>query len=347
MRQTSRFSAAWWLVVAVAVTAAPGADQTPDDTLDQPSTRTILIPFDELSTTLTDTQRRVLLPRAEYERLVVDAGEAPAAKEPRRASIVRAEYDVTIGTQRAEFAGVLTVDVLGAGAQTVELALGGVGVRSATLDGKAAPIATSPRGRPMLVLEGKGLHQLTLDLVAPVRTTAARQVLNFQVPLAAATRLTLTAPGDIEIKSGAPVVNRVYDEQADMTRFELLPERGLVSLVMTLNSRRLRVDRLVIARQVIVNELTAAYERLHTTFSMAVLHRPVERFQFAVPAGFEVTEVDSPQLARWAIERRGAQRILDVQLRRPTTETVVLHVAAERAPVNLDNWHQQRLEPRA
>ena len=99
------------------------------------------------------------------------------------------------------------------------------------------------------------------------------------------------------------------------------------------------------ARSVLVDEVTEAYERLHATISMGVLHRAVDSFRFRVPEGFDVTEVSSPQLARWAMETDGSQRVLDVRLREQTTETVVLNLSAVKTPPRLDDWTFPRLEP--
>ena len=54
--------------------------------------------------------------------------------------------------------------------------------------------------------------------------------------------------------------------------------------------------------------VTAAYERLHATVSLGVLHGAAERFRFAIPAGFEVTEVNSPLVARWVVDQEGERR---------------------------------------
>ena len=61
----------------------------------------------------------------------------------------------------------------------------------------------------MLFVEGRGRHELTLDMVAPLETTAARQVLNFRLPRPPAAKLRLTVSGDVEIKGGADVISRI------------------------------------------------------------------------------------------------------------------------------------------
>ena len=161
----------------------------------------------------------------------------------------------------------------------------------------------------------------------------------------AATQLRLTAPGDVEIKEGADVVSRTVDDAAKVTRFELLPREGDTSLVMTLNSHLQRQQRAVVARSVLIDEVTQAYEKLHATVSLGILYRAVDRFSFAVPEGFEITEVGSPLLARWDVRQEGGRKLLNVRLREQTTETVVLKIAAIRTPGQLDAWHAPRLEP--
>ncbi len=315
------------------------------DPKSEKTVRELLVPFEDLSVLLEGDPNRVLLSRDEYEALLEKAKKQAEARAPRQALLVSADYQAKAGDERAEIAGTLTVSVLEDGLHAVGLDVGGVGLRGATLDGKGAPVGLSDDGRLTLFVEGKGEHKLVLDVVAPLQTTAARQILNFRLPTPAPARMRLTVPGDVEVKSGAPVVARVFDEAAEVTRIEILPQRGDVSLVMTLNSRLLRKDRIVVARSVFLDEVTQAYERLHATVSMAVLHRAVKGFRFAVPAGFEVTDVRSPNLARWAIVTESGRRILDVHLRDETTETVVLNLSAVRMKPDLGAWALAKFEP--
>jgi hypothetical protein len=76
-----------------------------------------------------------------------------------------------------------------------------------------------------------------------------------------------------------------------------------------------------------------------------VLYRAVDHFRFVIPERFEVQEVSSPLLARWNVEKEDGRRVLRVQLREPTTETVVLSVAAVSAGRPPHDWQLPRLEP--
>jgi hypothetical protein len=333
------------LALALAALASgPAAGDAPPPAKEE-KVREIFVPFDDLNVLLEGATERVLLSRQQYEELLAKAKKTAESRAPREAIPASADYTATAGDERAEISGALTLSVLEDGLHAVPLDLAGVGLRGATLDGKGAPIGLADDGRLMAFVEGKGQHKLVLDMVAPLATTAARQILNLRLPVPAAATLRLTVPGDVEVKSGAPVVARTFDEAAGQTRIELLPQRGDVSIVMTLNSRLKRKDRVVVARSVLVDEVTAGYERLHATVSMAVLHRAVDQFRFAVPAGFEVTDVRSPMLARWAMATEGNRRIIEVQLREETTETTVLALSIARASPNLAAWAMPTLEP--
>jgi hypothetical protein len=309
------------------------------------TSREIYVPFSDLHILLGQQPKRVLLSREEYDDLVRKAKKSPETHAPHSALIVSADYSITAGGQRAEIQGALSIDVLEDGLQVLPLDIASVGLHGATLDGRNASIGRDRTGQLVLFVEGKGQHKLKLELVAPLETTAARQVLNFRLPRPPAAKLRLTVTGDVEIKGGADVISRTVDAAPRVTRFELLPRAGDTSILMTLNSHLQRQDRAVAAHSVLVDEITQAYEKLYATVSMSVLFRAVDQLRFVVPEGFEITEVTSPLLARWDVQTEGGRKVLGVKLREQTTETVVLKIAAIRTPAKLDNWTAPRLEP--
>lgn len=311
----------------------------------RPLVREIFVPFADLDVLLENQPQRVLLSRSQYEALLAKAVKAPESRPPEAALLLSADYVATLEEERARLEGKLSIEVLDDGLQSLALDFSGVGLRRALLDGKPASLARLGDGRLVLLVEGKGRHELALELVAPLETTAARQVLSFRLPQPASARFRLTVPGDVEVRSGAGVASRAVDAAANLTRFELVPGRGDTTLVLTLNSRLQRRQRAVVARSVLVDELTQAYERLHATVSLGILHQAVDRFRFVVPEGFEVTEVASPLVSRWAIETEDQRRVLDVRLREPTIDTVVLSLSATRPRPPLDKWSLPRLEP--
>jgi len=309
------------------------------------SARQIYVPFSDLHVLLQNQPKRVLIDKKDYEELLKKAERAPDRDAPLPAVIAAADYSIAADRHRAEISGKLTIDVLRKGLHALPLDLAGVGLRAAKLDGRPAPIGLGSGGRLMLFVEGVGPHLLDLDMTAPLASTAARQVLNYRLPRPAAATLRLEAPGDVEIKGGADVISRQVDAAANLTRFELLPMPGDVSLVMTLNSHLLHAERAVIARSAVVAAVSEASEQLHAAVTMSILHRPVDRFRFAVPDGFEIIDVAAPLLSRWDVVSEDGRRVLEVRLNEPTTEKATLNVTAIRAPAKLDDWTVPRLEP--
>jgi hypothetical protein len=321
--------------------------------IDDNPIREIFVPFEDLNVILENDKHRVFLTRQEYEELIKQAKAKPQTPAPHKVVLVSAEYEGQLEDGRALIDGQLAIEVLDDGLFALPLELGGVGIRAATLDGKPAPLARDDQHRPMLLVQGKGLHKLELKLTAPLQTAAAQQTLQITLPSNAATRLRLTVPGNIDVKGGAAVVNRTFDMAANRTDLELLPRRGGMAIVMSLNNRLLQEQRVIVARSVIVDEVTQGYERIHATVSFRVLHGAVEKLRLVIPVGFEVTKVESVLLARWEEKaEEGGRKVLEATLREPTSDQIVLHLTANRSPAAyadwlgaLREWNFPKLEP--
>jgi hypothetical protein len=344
MRRQTSLALACTLALLAAAPAGDAAGGKPSRPSFSPE-REILLPLEDLDIVLESGTRRVLMSRKEYEALRRKARQVEDLRPPIGAALTSADYSVEVRQERAVIRGTLGLDVVEEGLQMLPLSLSGVGLLDAQLDGSGAQLGRDPKRRLQLFVEGLGRHELAIEATTVLQTTAARQVLDFELPVPPSTRLRVTVPGDVEIRSGASVVSRSYDEKADETRLELLARPGRMSLVMTLNSRLKRQERVVMARSVFVDEVTQAYERLHATVSLDVLHRAVRDFRFRVPDGFEVTTVESPALSRWLIRNEGQDRVLEVQLREDMTDAVVVSISAVRPSPDFDDWKLARFEP--
>lgn len=309
--------------------------------------REIFVPFDDLNVLLEGSDvQRVFLTRDEYRDLLKKAKQSPAQPQASiSAAVIAADYSVTIEEGRAKLTGELLVEVLEDGLHVLPLEFNGVGLRIATLDDQPAAIGLNEHRQPVLFVSGKGRHRLNVELVAAVQIAAAQQSLQFQLPTPAATQLKLAVPGNVEVKGGASVIRRTLAADGNTTNFELLPSREPMSLVMSLNNRLLQREHVIVARSVIVDEVTTGYERIHATVSAAVLHGAVEKLQFSVPAGFEVSDVQGELLSRWVIEKTPEGNRLDVILREPSKENVVLNISATRTPPLLTGWSLPQLRP--
>ncbi|WP_425615613.1 hypothetical protein NA78x_005542 [Anatilimnocola sp. NA78] len=315
--------------------------------------REIFVPFEDLPVILENDKERVFLTRQEYEDLL-KVVEAKAVKQgPVNLVPLQAAYTAKIDDGRAQISGTIQFEVLHEGWQIMPLQLGYVGVESAKLDGQPASIGRPDRGPLRLFVKGIGKHELELQLTAAVPAAAALQTLQIALPTPPAATLNLSVAGNVEIKGGASVVSRKYDEAANRTELDLILGRGAQSIVMSLNNKQAREQRLVVARTIQVDEITLGYERLHVNVAHRILHDPVDRFRFVVPAGFEVTSVTSQRLSRWEVkpDDKGRQ-ILEAILSEPTTDPTLIAISANRSPelgqdwlASLQKWKLPRLQP--
>lgn len=325
------------LSALIASQIAIAAEKSPE-----PLVRELFVPFEDLNVVLDAHVERVFVTREQYEELLAKSQAAKVSKPKHDAAIISADYTAVVEGRRVRIAGKLVVDSPDDEIRAVPLPINGVSLRSATLGGHSATIARS--GPLTLFVSKAGRQELLVEMLAPLETAVAQQSFQWEAPAPPASKLLLTVPGYVELKSGAKVLRRTVDEDAQVTRFELLSTGASTAIVLTLNNRQLQKQRVVVARSVLVDELTEAYERLHATVSLAMLHGATDQFRFNLPEGFEVTSVASPLLARWNV-KAGTPRVLEVTLRESTTETVVLNISAVRTPARLQDWSFPKLEP--
>jgi hypothetical protein len=322
---------AWVLFVAV------GRGESPQPVTIQ---REIFVPFSDLHVILAGDAQRVFMSREEYETL---AAKAKLAATPQKslqpAAVLSADYSATIEDNRARISGTLIVAVPDEQLHAINLDLSGVALQSANLDDKPAALGRNAAGMPVLFVSGAGRHTLQLEIIAGIETATAQRMLTFQIPTPPASQLAVTVAGNVEIKSGASIIERTYDEADANTSFKLLPHRGPNTLVLSLNNRQLQKDRTVVAHAVLVDEIHEAFEQLHATLSMSVLHGVADAFRFEVPNDFELLSVTGPQIARWAVAADGDRRVLEVRLHEPTSDTVTFNLVAVRTPALLKDWH--------
>ena len=120
----------------------------------QDKVREIFVPFEDLNVILQSDAQRVFLTREDYEALLAKAASKPVVKVPLSATVVAAQYTARLEEGRALIDGKLQLDLLEDGLFTIPLDIGGVGIRSATLDGKPAPLARNDQGQVVLFVQG-------------------------------------------------------------------------------------------------------------------------------------------------------------------------------------------------
>jgi hypothetical protein len=303
--------------------------------------REVFVPNTDLPSVLLKSEF-AFLTRDEYEKLLADAKIAVQRRPPLEHALLQADYHGKLEAGRVVIEGMIEVDVLADGLVRVPFSFSDVGILSATIGDRPATLAIDPALGPVVLFTNKGRHSLRLVLTAPLATSAAQQTMQVRLPYAPSSRLTLTVPGNVEVKSGAPVVERSVDDAGSTTTLELDVPNGPLAIVLSLNNKQLTKDRVVVARSVLIDELTRSYERMHAQMSFGVLQGALDSMEVRVPEGFEVTSVESPLVSRWSV----ADNVLTITLHEPATETVVIKITASRMGSVPEKWNFPQLIPR-
>ena len=304
----------------------------------QDKSREIYVPFKDLKSVLAGPVERIYLPRSEYESLLKKADIKPGDTAPQKTVVRKARYEFLLNEDFAAITATMEVESLHEGLQSLPLKFVGVSILRVQIDGKHAPVVRTNAQVVSILLQQKGKVTMTMQLATPVRHAAAEQSFALELPHAANESIAMTVPGNIEIKSGASVIERQVDEESSVTKFELLPKPGPMSVTMSLNNKRLQTERQIIARSVIVDELNESLERIHATYSMEILQGATSEFEYEIPAGFEVTNVDSPDLERWSVASVDDTQQLTVEFRSPQTKPVAVRITAIKTSPTWGEW---------
>lgn len=312
----------------------------------QEKSREIYIPFKDLKSVLAGPIQRIYLPRSEYESLLEKANIKPGDSPPQKTVLRKARYEFLLHEDFASIKTTMEVESLEEGLQLLPLKYVGVSVLNVSIDGEDAPVVRVNPQVISVLLQQQGKFTVTMELATPVRHAAAEQSFALELPHAANESIGMTVPGNIEIKSGASVVERQVDDEANITKFELLPKPGPMVVTMSLNNKRLQTERQIIARSVVVDELNASLERLHATYSMEMIQGATTEFQYEIPLGFQVTNVDAADLARWSVKEVDHLQILTVDFRSPQTKPVTVRIAAIQTSPTWGDWEFPAIKAR-
>ena len=344
------------LTIAATIACLTSAGETlhsqekPNNKSPQDFHRQIFVPLENLDVLLDGNSNRVLLSRDEYDALLKSAKTREIKRAPMDSAILSANYTGEISEGVALIKGELVVEALNEGLVQIPLPLTGVAIRSAAIDGQPAKLWRNKNRQIVLVTDSQSRQTLKIEMTVPLQTSAARQSMSLQLPAPSATSFQLNVPGNVEVKSGVPVVERTYDQANNTTQFDLLPSREPMSIVMSLNNRLLKDEQVTVSRSVLIHKLMPHSQEMHVTCSMDVIHGVLEQVEFSVPDGFQVSHVFTELLSQWEMTdapqdaNESGKRLL-VKLRQPTREDFVLNITAVRNTGAIGQWKADDIRP--
>ena len=240
-RSTFRLLAISCLVVVSIGLTSPCSAQQPPNTppwdLSKIPTRELRDPVKDLQALLTSPNQRVLITRGEYEKLLAESKLTPEAIAQARAVLeaeaaapntnefLHATHQLTVEGGIVAIESEYKIELFKDGWTELAIDFANVQILTAILDDETAWLKAPQDGRQGagLVLRGKGLHRLKLRSIATVAESSAQQSLAFVLPSSLTSQWSMKVPGNVEILSGASVLDRVVEETSNQTQFKIVP----------------------------------------------------------------------------------------------------------------------------
>jgi len=276
----------------------------------------VYVPYDTDSETLDGD--RVYVPNDVYaelwRRAFPDETPVLTPQPPRNALITRADYAGEIDVRgKLDLTCTLRVDVLAEGWQTVSLGLQGTGLSQHLVRGGKpnARVMSAPAGGYQLIARGPAVYEVELTLIAP--SAGGRYA--FSTAPCAASRMELSsAVANRRVVVGGANAQRDLDPEG--TKIEA-SVGGAQNVAVALVAREVlsaggASEASANTRSVVYVQRGRIFLRSLTEFAVSGAGR--EGFTFALPEGFEVTNVQSQLLRGWSV----ADGVLRVDLRRPS-----------------------------
>jgi hypothetical protein len=269
----------------------------------------------------------VVLSLDEYRTLRARAFPTPPtpAPPPVDATLTRVDYDLRANGDTVTGEARLTVDVLKQGWVSVQ-APAGVLVRSARLNGRpTALVAGTP---PRVLISNPGRATLTLDIVAPITTSAGTESMTLPSSGSAVSSVRLTIPRtSVELTSSGGIVTE-QTETARETRWSVYGSPGRpVSFTWKRKTedRRAAMPLRIDARLTSLVVLGEESSLMTTGIRTDVKQGAVREIALAVPAGVTVNQVTGATVADWIQHGNN----LTVSFLEPLTTTSAIVVVAE------------------
>ena len=338
-----------WISICISSLCFEIAAQENSSTKTKQTTRVLYVPFENLNILFDGSSQHVYLSKKEYEDLLAETKELsevdPDNNAPREWIYSSVDHQAKILGSYAVINTKLSVETFRDGLHAIPIDFENVSIQSATTGGKPAPLGKNGNNQTVIFLEGKSTHEVNLQFVSLAKIETARQSIGFQLPSAATSQFAISVSGNVELTSGPAVVSRVYDGVNNQTTFQLVPSRDYMSITMSVNNKKLQAKKSILAKSVVIHELTSNYEQIHARINVDILYGSTNEVRFGLPKGFQITEVSCVDMSQWRIENQGADSVLVVQLRTDVSKSFALNIAATSTKIAPEKWTLNRLKP--
>ena len=258
----------------------------------------------------------VILNGAEYAKLL--ARLSAAGSEPAGSVVESVAVRGTVNGERAELTVELSVSLLGDSASWVPLGLNGLILNEATSEGRAIPVRVGSGAVWEVQLQGKGKHQVSVELSVPVKQTPEGRTLAITIREAASTRLSIDLPpGASDVLAGPAERLRATPTSSSRVRVnaDLTPRSKLSVFWSENDSSQSQLPFLLSARGEISIDLDSNSLRSRSSWSIRSIRGSTRSLELRLDPDDEVLDLElDGQPAKFQVDRLATQKQLTLPL---------------------------------
>lgn len=299
--------------------------------------RLIYLPYKNLEDAFGNLNSSVLIPYAEYRKLLERAGITPVDPErpPVTALISEANYTANIDKELARITAKFKVQVLDRPWAEIPLAFGDAAVGEVTASDQNVMLRGTGDGTYALLLPSKGQHEVTIELVARVHTSPDGRSFDLSVPSTAITTLDLVVPqADQTIEVTPRLVALPADSEANQThtRASLGATNKITARWFPRASAKPEMDLLASVTNYSAVSVEEGLMHVDTTLEYEILRGTLSQLRIAVPKEYRILDIASTtaRVRNWQSAEEANRQVITVELLSPVSNRAVIEVHAER-----------------
>lgn len=292
----------------------------------------IYVPFKDLEGAFEKPDTDVVLPYAEYRKLLKLWQEQHVPKSAPDGVITGADYVVSIDDEIARIQATYQVNVLGKPWVEVPLQFGSAAIGSVT--GDDVLLRGTGDGTYLLLFGKAGKQEVVLELATQVHQSPEGQHFEFNVPSVAVTTLDITVPKKDQTIEITPNVVDLKADPVDNATRRRVNLGATKTIKVNWHPKTSLQPEMNLLTSVTNNTLVSVEDGLvHTDawLNYQILRGKLDQLRVAVPKGHRILDVtSSARIRSWKAQDEDNQQTINIEFLASVEKNVLVEVHTER-----------------
>ncbi len=294
----------------------------------------IYVPYKKLLDVFEDEDSSIVLPYGQFLQMWsrLAKPDQRGTTPPVQAVITRADYVGAVQGDLARLKATLDVDVLVSEWARLPVEFGDVAIGAAQASDDSVLLRGVGEGRYELLVRGRGKHQITLNLVAGVKSAPDGRSFVVQCPAVGVSTLDLEIPEPdlaVQVAPRRTAQTRTKGKQSTQVSAVLGATKQFTVSWQPKSGRMGETTGLANVTDTIVVEVGDGVVHTQAVFDYQILRGTLSELVVEIPAEQRLLDVQTPGLRDWQTELVKERQRVKVRLHAPVTKAVRLELHTE------------------